>query len=119
MNSKNENFIPRERVDARLLARLLEESDETSYAASVSASAQPVIHCRTCRRTPQPHRQDYPECRTTDNSSSGVSLAMVYSPKQEFTDLYEPEEGLYRGTIFVQLDKPLQAGCCREGRWKA
>ena len=118
MNSKNENFTPRERVDARLLERLLNENDDTSYAASVSASVQPVIRCKTCRPL-QPCRREYPDCRNAEASASGVSLAMVYSPKQEFTDLYEPEEGLYRGTIFVQLDKPLQAGCCREGRWKA
>jgi len=36
-----------------------------------------------------------------------------------FEPTFEPEEGLWRGTIFMQLDKPLNAGCCREGRWKA
>lgn len=36
----------------------------------------------------------------------GMSLAMVYSPCQEFDDLYDHTEGLRRGTIFRQLDKP-------------
>ena len=36
----------------------------------------------------------------------GMSLAMVYSPCQEFEDLYDHTEGLRRGTIFRQLDKP-------------
>ena len=37
---------------------------------------------------------------------SGRSLAMVYSPCQEFEDLYDHTEGLKRGTIFRVLDKP-------------
>ena len=36
----------------------------------------------------------------------GMSLAMVYSPCQEFEDLYDHTEGLRRGTIFRALDKP-------------
>ena len=34
------------------------------------------------------------------------SLAMVYSPYQSWQDIYEPQKGLCRGTIFAQLDKP-------------
>ena len=36
------------------------------------------------------------------------SLAMVYAPLQSFRDTYSPEEGLTRGTIFRELDKPLE-----------
>lgn len=32
--------------------------------------------------------------------------AMAYVPFQENFDMYEPEEGLCRGTIFPVLDKP-------------
>ena len=38
------------------------------------------------------------------------SLAMVYSPKQEFHRLYEAEEGLSKGTVFCELYKPFWAG---------
>ena len=44
----------------------------------------------------------------------GLSLAMVYSPCQEFEDLYDHNEGLRRGTIFRALDKPFsgrRGGC--------
>ena len=37
---------------------------------------------------------------------NGMSLAMVYSPCQEFEDLYDHTEGHRRGTIFRALDKP-------------
>lgn len=39
----------------------------------------------------------------------GRSLAMVYSPCQEFRELYEPEEALSKGTLFRELDKPFYA----------
>lgn len=37
---------------------------------------------------------------------SGRSLAMVYSPCQEFEGIYEPAAGLMAGTIFRELEKP-------------
>lgn len=37
---------------------------------------------------------------------AGRSLAMVYSPCQEFEGIYEPEAGLRAGTIFRELEKP-------------
>ena len=37
---------------------------------------------------------------------AGFPLAMVYSPEQAFENLYEPDEGLSRGTVFIALDMP-------------
>lgn len=37
---------------------------------------------------------------------AGESLAMVYSPLQEFDNLYEPEKALCAGTLFKELEKP-------------
>ena len=37
-------------------------------------------------------------------------LAMVYSPIQEWRDLYDLETGFCRGTIFTELDLPF-VGC--------
>lgn len=36
----------------------------------------------------------------------GASLAMVYSPCQNFEHLYEPMEALHRGTLYCRLDMP-------------
>jgi hypothetical protein len=41
----------------------------------------------------------------------GKQLAMVYSPVQQFRMLHEPEVALDRGTIFIELDKPLEEVC--------
>lgn len=36
----------------------------------------------------------------------GASLAMVYSPLQQFEKLYEPMEALRQGTLFCKLYMP-------------
>ena len=47
------------------------------------------------------------ECtRACTKCLDGMSLAMVYSPCQEFDVLYEPMEALHAGTLFHLLDKP-------------
>ena len=40
----------------------------------------------------------------------GFPLASVYSPIQEFAEIYDCEMGLSRGTIFAQLDLPFVCG---------
>ena len=54
-------------------------------------------------------------CTSARSPLTGYPLAMVYSPEQGFDDLYEPEEGLSRGTVFVALDLPFEGdtGRCR------
>ncbi len=42
-----------------------------------------------------------------------LPLAMAYVPSQRFERLYEPSDGWHRGTIFADLDKPYEGGCCR------
>ena len=41
-------------------------------------------------------------------------LAMVYSPVQEWRDLYDNEMGHERGTIFKELDFPFLGGDVRD-----
>lgn len=43
-------------------------------------------------------------------------LAMVYSPEQYWGQLYEPEEGLERGTLFEGLYMPWAPTCEEERR---
>ena len=47
-------------------------------------------------------------CTTGRDPLAGRSLAMVYSPEQGFENLYEPEEGLSRGTVFAALEMPFE-----------
>ena len=42
-------------------------------------------------------------------------LAMVYSPCQAWRDAYPPDVALNRGTLFSELDLPLEASKCKRG----
>ena len=60
-----------------------------------------------------------PEAGAGENGGAGCacgdatreSLAMVYSPRQYWRDAYTPAEALDRGTLFMELDKPLTGVC--------
>ena len=43
---------------------------------------------------------------------SACPLAMAYVPMQQWRQLYDPNVGFGRGTIFMELDKPF---CGKEG----
>lgn len=45
-------------------------------------------------------------------------LAMVYSPLQEFRELYDVDVALGRGTIFAELDLPFEGGMSGKGGCK-
>ncbi|MBQ9780587.1 MAG: spore coat associated protein CotJA [Clostridia bacterium] len=52
-------------------------------------------------------------CPWASNCSDGWGLAnhplaMVYSPCQGFHSLYDPDTALKRGTLFTELDLPLE-----------
>ena len=55
---------------------------------------------------PHAHPCDCPACRGETTCLEGLSLAMVYSPCQEFDGIYPVEEALCHGTLFAELDKP-------------
>ena len=42
-----------------------------------------------------------------------IVLAMGYVPAQVWQELYEPQEGFPRGTIFRQLNLPFEGGAHR------
>ena len=49
---------------------------------------------------------------------TGYPLASVFAPLQEFSEIYDPENALERGTIFKELDLPFgrsggKGGSCR------
>ncbi len=53
-------------------------------------------------------------CVSGNDPLAGRPLAMVYSPEQAFDDLFEPDEGLARGTVFAALEFPFEGdGRCR------
>lgn len=63
---------------------------------------------------PAPTPGTRPEQMPTQECGYCITLAMAYVPMQEFTDIYDPEQGFSRGTIFAELDLPFMGkGDCR------
>ena len=50
-------------------------------------------------------------CRPDSGALAMPQLAMVYSPPQIYRQLYGMDEALMRGTLFIELDKPLLEDC--------
>ena len=65
--------------------------------ASTNTTAPSEFSGKGCTPNPTPFPQSTP-------------VAMAYIPFQQFGQLYPPEKGLKRGTIFPDLDKPFLGG---------
>ncbi len=52
---------------------------------------------------------------TSKYGLTGLPIGSVYAPLQEFSELYEPQMALKRGTMFSTLDKPLVGAKSRNG----
>ena len=44
--------------------------------------------------------------------NGGAALASVYSPYQEYRELFDTMTALCNGTLFKELYKPLKGGAC-------
>ena len=67
-----------------------------------------VKDCDDVRRIACAQEEDDCDCdvKVLDTNLVGAPLAMVYSPFQRFDNLFEPEEALCHGTLFMELFKP-------------
>ncbi len=57
---------------------------------------------------PTPPCQGHEGCPEGSWGLSGYPLAMVYAPCQYFRGVYDPATALKRGTLFEELDLPLE-----------
>ena len=55
----------------------------------------------------KPQNTGSPECE--GDTLSGLPLAYAYVPIQAWRMLYSPDVALDRGTLFEELDKPMEA----------
>ena len=113
MYSENEKQYSRRRSNDEFLRRIRGEE----FLAGLSAGSDiPTI---SRMDTPQVDERVRTACDGSNNATNRQdanyhchmpSLAMVYSPFQEWQDLLSPEEGLAHGSIFTELIKPLEVG---------
>jgi len=74
--------------------------------------------CRMPSRQPRMEMPDSPSCGCDDctvEKLHGFKLAMVYSPNQEWENIYDCAEALQNGTLFADLNFPWYASCCAGG----
>ncbi|MGI6166970.1 MAG: spore coat associated protein CotJA [Eubacteriales bacterium] len=113
---------PRERVGEALLRRVLDEDmDGQGSHGGYDRSAQDdraerEASCCGGRKYYTDEPKDAVKRQTW--GLSDYPLAMVYVPLQVWRGLYDPVTGHDRGTIFRELDKPLEVyggrgGFCR------
>ena len=100
----------RDRLDPRMLQRIAAEQLRSEHSDSCGCG---------CNNTSAVNDAESNNCRCTNNEDVcgefNYSLAMVYSPYQQFQNLYCEEEGFVAGTIFKELDKPFYGPRCNGG----
>ena len=101
MYNENEFMTPRERINDELLRRSVEDSPSV-----------PRTNTRLNCRGEENHSQ-FPARATW--GLENYPLASVYSPIQQWRNLYEPEAALERGTLFKELDLPFVCGEANRG----
>lgn len=83
------------------------------YRSCMPGAEEVNTHGNSCTRNNSSctHNENT-SCAPTE-SSCDLLLAIAHVPSQPFRNLYEAEKGWSRGTIFADLDKPYEGGCCR------
>ncbi|MBQ7669420.1 MAG: spore coat associated protein CotJA [Clostridia bacterium] len=76
-------------------------SDEYRASLGVGFSTNGCSDCQ-CGTDTQSSMSEWPD---------DMPLAMVYSPVQSFTNIYEDNEALSRGSLFSDLYFPFEAAC--------
>ncbi|MGI6753991.1 MAG: spore coat associated protein CotJA [Eubacteriales bacterium] len=115
---------PRERIDETLLRRVLDEDRDGQFsrwaydkpAEGNERDGGCASGRKYCLNMPPDKKDVAGESHTW--GLCDFPLAMVYVPLQVWRGLYDPVTGHDRGTIFRELDKPLEVfggrgGFCR------
>ena len=121
MNPYNRS-TPRDRLDPRMLDRISDDYNRRALSdcGCENARIAPRAVCPSCEQNANARNemQNNCGCNNIGEDYAGefnYALAMVYSPVQEFQNLYCEEEGLKAGTIFKELDKPFYGPKCHGG----
>ena len=97
--NQNRGISSRQRLDLEAQERMLNRRNTNCSSCNLH-NHHSESHCQN---------EDYA------NNSFNYALAMVYSPKQEWQNIYCEEEGFIAGTIFKELDKPFYGAKCHGG----
>lgn len=124
MNYRNENATPRDRYGCIVFQENINDHNIHGQCckntSQVSAERTAVRHC-TCNHNPERilrHLNRTTPVKGVCGSDNGylqrsAPIAMVYSPMQQWKELYDPGTALTNGTIFKELDLPFYPTPCR------
>ena len=100
--STNRNNYMRSNNHAHMDSRMRSGNcmQATPYSRTNTASRTDSYHQNACGE-----RTD-PCVRTGKEQIDSFHIGMTYVPWQVFRDMYDPHQGLDRGTIFRELDYP-------------
>ena len=100
---------PRDRIDPRLIERYARQGETKRDGCGNCDSG--VQHRDDCEK-----HHNHESC---DNYTAEFeyTLAMVYSPVQNWQNLYCIEDGFTAGTIFRELNKPFYGPKCHGGNY--
>ena len=77
------------------------------HQPNMSATNRGKNHPDVRRMPTYPRMNGY--CGTNDHDNDmNYKLGMVYSPYQEWQNLYPSDKGFTEGTIFMELNKPFE-----------
>lgn len=88
---ENDTRTPKDRISSDFMQKLFELESRNDAAAP---------------ETPQENGAEAALATVRCRDLDGLPLAMAYVPMQKWRELYEPEMGFSRGTIFKELDLP-------------
>ena len=119
MEYRKNSYTPRERVDDDMLLRILDEEEPIRCAYGSTRKnnmsyRQNGSNCVMPRMENSGNGNNGSCCTENcakENCLSGYSLAMVYTPDQEWRELYSEEDAIAHGTLFTELFKPFYHGC--------
>lgn len=106
---------PRDRLDESLLTRVAEQRRSSCRGNNQARNIERGCGCNQASEAYERENSCSCEHDNYNNDEFDYSLAMVYSPHQEWQNIYCEEEGLAAGTIFKELDKPFYGPKCHGG----
>lgn len=114
----NEYKTPRERVNDDLRAMTENDMAVFDFISSNPLAKQENHGCcktneyQTTRYNKEENTRMRGRGSFTNNVCSCPSLAMIYSPDQDFDDLFDIDLALAHGSLFKGLVFPLEASSC-------
>lgn len=104
----NDTRTPKDRIKENLIRRLLELEDFNNiYSSTGNRTQSSGSGIAQGLNGDTDYRMNYGR-----EQRQGASLAMVYSPMQEWQELYDAETALQKGTLFKELFMPFAPEEC-------